>query len=159
MSKHAPNRLSNYQKVHEKRIRHLIDGGFLVKDAITWDATGDGYIVGEGDLICIAGIRVQVIKRLKILSGEGANATVKTVSYGYNAVLSGIGNILRYDNPHGPTHRPYDHVHRFDILGDGSEEVIDIYSEEQIPTLAQVVEELADWYYANKDAVDALQRM
>ncbi len=157
MGKHGPNRLSNYESVHTQCIRHRIDGGFLLRDELSWEATGGGFITGDGTLVCLGEIRLEVTKRLKIRSGEGANAIVQTVSYSYNAVLGNVGNIVRYDSPHA--HRPFHHVHRFDVLnGDQEGTCDDIHDENKIPTISEVLDELTDFYYGNIDPIEKLRQ-
>lgn len=114
------------------------------------------FLLLEGDINCLGGIRLEVSKEISILTGEGADAFVQTVSYSYNAFLPGIGNILRYDSPHA-THNKEHHVHRYDVLNDGEQWPIEFLpDEEQRPTLGEVLDELAAWYYTNYEKLITL---
>lgn len=84
----------------------------------------------------------------------GADALIQTAFYSNNVALEGVGNLFRYDSPH-EDHRPEHHVYRYDVLaGDHDGGVEAIPDESQRPTLGEVVQEAADWYY---DHVDELQ--
>ena len=98
---------------------------------------------------CLGGIRVAVEKKLKILNGQGANALVQTSEYHYNAFVRDQGNLFRYDSPHG--HRPYHHVHRFDFLKTWSQTgVQELRTENEIPTLSDVLDEVCEMYYGHE---------
>jgi hypothetical protein len=46
------------------------------------------------------------------------------------------------------------HVHRYDVFNGGAQLPIEwLTDEEQRPTLGEVIDELAGWYYANYDAI------
>lgn len=152
MGKHGPNRLANYREVHDKAIRDLENRGFLLLDGLGWNAEGDAFLTIAGALECAGEIRVEVSKQIQILEGAGSAALVQTVAYSYNAVLDSVGNILRYDSPH-PTHNRYHHVHRYAVLAGDKDGTITELTEDEWPTLTQVVDELAEWYYANYDAI------
>ncbi|MCC6997457.1 MAG: hypothetical protein IT370_22770 [Deltaproteobacteria bacterium] len=141
------------------------DRGFVLEDDLQLEANGDGRILISGRVICEGGLYIGVSKVLSILSGDGPTSEVQTDAYSYNAVLGGIGNVFRYDSPHlrqedqsgheRPDHHQIHHKHTYDVLRGGEQTAISEVSEIDWPTLGEVIEELADWYYANFDAVDA----
>ena len=153
-SKHGPNRLDNYQLVHETRMQHLIASGFVLVDTTEF-LPNRGAILLVGAIGCLGEIHVEVIKTLAILDGDGPDATVQTESYSYNVALRGVGNIFRYDSPHAMPgerdpvqHHNYHHKHVYDVLsGDKHGHVVLIEREDDIPTLGEVIEEAAEWYY------------
>lgn len=79
------------------------------------------------------------------LSEEGGETLAARDSYTYNVTLRGVGNIFRYDGPH-PSHQSFHHVHRYDVLGDGGQEVSRL-EEDETPTLGEVIDEAENWYY------------
>src|SRR5438132_5735170 len=115
-NRHGPIRFANYERIHNRRMQDFIQEGLVVSHDARFGRPTDGYITLEGEINCRGGNTVEVKKKLKILSGKGPNAIVKTYEYSYNAYVSGRGNLFRYNSPHGD-HRPYHHVHRYDILG------------------------------------------
>ena len=69
------------------------------------------------------------------------------VDRGYNASLSGIGNIARFDSPH-KDHNHFHHVHRYDVFNHDSEGTLESC---EWPTLGEVLGELETWFYAHYD--------
>lgn len=151
-TKHGPNRFASYQEVHTKRMQDFLREGFVLSEDLHFVEIGGRKLALEGTITCQGGIVVEVEeveKVLKIISGDGANAMVQTVQYRYHAYAQDRGNILRYDSPH--SHRPYHHVHRHDICGTWTETAIDeLRTEDDIPTLSEVLDELREIYYANE---------
>lgn len=144
--KHGPNRLGSYVQTHEAIMGQLRRGGFVSSDDLTFVPL-QGSILLQGTVNCQGGLYVRVLKRLKVLDNGGADALVQTVFYSYNVALEGVGNVFRYDSPH-EDHRPEHHVHRYDVLdGDHDGRVEMIPDESQRPTLGEVIQEAADWYY------------
>ena len=142
LKRHEPNRLASYVEIHETVMEHLRRGGFVVSDDLRFEFLND-WVVLEGTIICQGGIYIDVFKRLAILDGAGANAIVQTVEYSYNAVISGKGNIFRYNSPH-PTHNEFHHVHRFDVLNGDKRGTV----ERAIwPLLSEVIEEAMRFYH------------
>lgn len=165
MGKHGPNRLENYQAVHEKAIRGHLDRGFLLSDGLEWSAQGDGVITLIGRLDCIDNLYISVTKEVRILEGDGLTALVQRGAYSYNAVLGGVGTIFRYDSPH-QSHNQFHHVHRYDVFDRGHDAardsegvgiLEDLSAENQQPVLHEVIEELADWYYAHYENIPRLR--
>jgi hypothetical protein len=148
-SRRGPISYTNYQRIHDRRIEDFVNEGFVISHNVTFGPPSSGHITVEGDIYCLGGITVEVRKRLKILRGKGPKAMVKTSDYAYNVYANGRGNLFRYDSPH--EHRPYHHVHRYDVLATWSElSVEDIGNENKVPTLGEVIEEARDLYYAHE---------
>ncbi len=153
--KHGPNRFANYWTVHETVMQQFIREGFVILDGLVLE-TLDNSILIYGTIVCLGRIYIDVKKELSILSGEGADAMVQTVDYSYNAVLTNVGNILRYDSPH-LDHNQEHHVHRYDVLnGDKKGRVEFIYDEEQRPTLGEVIREVEEWFYKHYEELSGL---
>ena len=148
-SKHGPNKLSNYREVHSTWMHRLRAEGFVLDDGVEFQLFGAGYIVLAGRIECVAGICVDVWKVLRV-DGKGASALVQTIEYSYNATITGLGNILRYDSPHD-SHRLHHHVHHYDVLAGDRDGTVEDTSDTDWPTLGEVLEELRDWYYTNFD--------
>ena len=145
-NRHAPTRYANYLQVHETRMQRFLRGEFVFSDGVKFAVPAGGYIAVAGEIQCLGGIRIAVDKKLKILSGQGANALVQTSAYHYNAFVHGQGNLFRYDSPHG--HRPCHHVHRFDFLKSWSQTgVQELQSVNAVPTLSDVIDEARELYY------------
>ncbi len=151
MGKHAPLRLDKYLEIHEKAIRDLEGRGFLLEADLELAPFGDDFLVMTGVIYCASEIRLEVSKQLHLTGNE---PLAQTFAYTYNAVLRGGGTILRYNSPH-PNHNKFHHVHRYDVLSGDKEGTTTELSEAERPTLAQVVQELHDWYYDNYTAVRA----
>lgn len=118
---HGPNRISNYINTHETITEQFVSRGFIALNELVIEAYGNQHLTITGSLHCLGGIIIDVAKILQIVDEQGGEARVKTVWYRYHAKIQGVGNVLRYDSPHA--HRNFDHVHRFDVFGDGSETV------------------------------------
>ena len=157
-AKHGSNRLNAYLQIHETVMERQLRNGFVVSDELVFTPIHNGILL-EGDILCQGAIRLQVRKIIKILQGDGADALVQTVAYSYNALLPGIGNIFRYDSPHA-THNKEHHVHRYNVLNGGVQFPIEwLTEEEHRPTLGEVIDELADWYYTHYDKVMSLRNL
>jgi hypothetical protein len=154
-AKHGPNRLDRYRDIHETVMAQYRDSGFLLEDDLDFLPDGDGVIALVGTITLDGGIRLDVAKKLRVLEGEGATATVQTFAYSYNANIVGLGNILRYCSPH-EDHNQFHHKHTFDVLaGDRSGTVTEV-AEDDWPTLGQVFEELHEWFCANGEQLSAV---
>ncbi len=149
--KHGPNRLERYLEIHETIMEQLRRGGFLLQDNLTITALHD-QIIMEGSLDCRGDIYIDVRKRLQILTDSGAASLVQTVAYSYNVVLAGVGNIFRYDSPHND-HNRFHHVHRFDVLNGDKRGFVRRVDPNTWPHLQEVIDEAAEWYYANIDTL------
>ena len=131
-------------------MQRFLRAGFVRSENLSFNDLGDGFIELEGVIECAGNIDISVYKRIQILEGDGANAQVQTVDYSYNAFLAGVGNILRYDSPH-PDHYQEHHVHRFDTASKQEISVDFIVTEEDRPTLGEIISEVENWYYDNVD--------
>lgn len=104
-----------------------------------------GAILLTGRIICLDGIEVDVLKSIGIRSGTGMTAVVQTDSFTYNCWVRGRHNILRYCSAHA--HRSYAHKHIYDPFDRGREvECRELRTEDEIPTLREVIEELQAWH-------------
>lgn len=131
-------------------MQRFLRGGFVRSENLSFTDLGDGFIELEGVIECAGNIYLDVYKRIQILEGDGPNALVQTIDYSYNAFLSGIGNILRYDSPH-PDHYKQHHVHRFDVATKREIAVDFIQNEDDRPTLGEIIIEVENWYFENVD--------
>lgn len=143
--KHGPNRFANYQSIHETCIEKFVREGKILSHNLLWSAYGEGLLQLVGTILCEDEICLSVDKRIRVLDGEGASALVQTESYSYNAHFRGGRLILRYDSPHA-THNQFHHVHRYSFPdGVETEEIEALETEDAIPTLSEVVDELMEW--------------
>lgn len=146
---HGPNRISNYINTHETITEQFVSRGFIALNELVIEAYGNQHLTITGSLHCLGGIIIDVAKILQIVDEQGGEARVKTVWYRYHAKIQGVGNVLRYDSPHA--HRNFDHVHRFDVFGDGSETV----EESNWPHLGDVVQQMEDFYWEHYEKLPA----
>lgn len=180
-SKHGPNTFRDYESIHETVMARLVDSGFVLSADLAFrnlglsnDGTATIFLGApapdddddapprEGHIECLGGIRLKVEKYIEVLEGEGANALVRTFGYSYNASIGARGNILRYCAPHARPgeadpieHHHHHHKHRFDPLRVGAPvDVVMISSEDDRPTLGEVIEELRDWYYEHYELIE-----
>jgi hypothetical protein len=148
-AKHGPNRFDRYLAIHNTVMDRYRDHGFILTDDLEVRDLGNEQILMEGTITCADGVYIAVTKMLRILDGDGSTATVQTIAYSYSAVLAGRGNIFRYCAPHdltdGVEHHSYHHVHRFSVFDDDSHGTISRLSEDDWPTLGEVIEELRGW--------------
>lgn len=106
----------------------------------------EGHLLLHGRIHCKGGIHVEVNKRLRMSRNESVDF-VQTVAYSYNVSLQNLGNIFRYDSPHS-THNREHHVHRYDVLNGDTTGILTMdYRDDNWPTLREVVDEAAHWYY------------
>jgi len=154
MGKHGPNpRFASYKATHDTVMQDFREDGFIVSDDISFLRVSDDLIVVEGAIHCLGQIRLFVRKHLRLTKAKDVNSPVQTVEYNYHAVLSGRGNILRYESP-DDAHRPHHHVHRYDLFATPRTETVEeLYDEEERPTLGQVIKELRAWYYAHLESL------
>jgi hypothetical protein len=145
--KHGPNTFANYQDVHNRRMQDFVDEGFVISHNVRFGKPTGGYITLEGDIHVKGGITVEVQKKLKILSGKGPNAMVKTSEYSYHVYANGRGNLFRYENC---DHRHHHHVHWYDFLRTWGPTRVDELQENEVPTLSEVLDAVRDIYYENE---------
>lgn len=171
--KHGPNRFAVYESIHETVMARFQAEGFVLSHNLTFEDVGadtlflGGPDFGRGEIVCAWGIRIDVEKYLRVLSGDGRNALVQTYRYSYNASLAGYGNIIRYCSPHAtdgdppdqPAHHFAHHRHVFDVFnGDRDGRVEVVPNEEARPTLGDVLTELRDWASEHSEALANLAR-
>ncbi len=121
--------------------------GFVGGDSLETEIASH-EVTMEGEIACLGNIVVNVLKTLEVLSGEGMDAMVQTVTYAYNVSIRGRFNIFRYDNLHSTKGHPDPH----------HKDVYDWRTGEQLPgsplwvgiecwpTLADVILEAQQWY-------------
>lgn len=114
---------------------------------------GADLLVMSGEIACLGGLVVRVEKYLEVSEGEGDDALVRTVEYKYNAFMRGHNNLLRYDNSHSfPGHEDSHHKHEYDWrTGQQFPGFPEWVGEHRWPTLGQVLEELEQWYWKNRE--------
>jgi hypothetical protein len=112
---------------------------------------GDSLFLITGDIQCLGAIVVTVFKVLMAVDGEPPDPRVMTIGYSYNVRVQGLGNIVRYDSPHAPTHHPFHHVHRYDVFAEPKDEegTVRKIEEGDQPTIGELLTELEDFYYQN----------
>lgn len=129
-------------------MRDYVTRGFVLSDSVTAFPLGNGNLAMEGVIQCLGGIEITVEKILTVTpQANNREPTVQTTDYNYNVRLRGQGNVLRYDSPH-PDHNQFHHVHRFDVFNGDDEGTV---SECSWPTLGEVIGEVEEWYYDNRD--------
>lgn len=126
---------------------------FVGDDSLRLENIGSGVLAMTGEIGCRGQIVVQVEKYLLIFDGEGLDANVQTFDYKYNAFVRGRNNILRYDNAHSyPGHGDAHHKHMFDWqTGEQLPGFPEWVGENGWPTLGEVLEEVEQWYWGNRD--------
>jgi hypothetical protein len=135
-------------------MQQYVRGGFIVSDGLAFEALGEGFIFVRGTIGCAGGLYIDVEKILEIVGGEGPRTMVQTISYTYNAAIEGVGNVFRYDSPHAEDHRPFHHVHRYDVLAGDRDGTVEGSS---WPTLGAVIGELQDWFYEHIDELTEIR--
>jgi hypothetical protein len=127
--------------------------GFVLIDSMELREIGGNVLEISGDIECDGGIVVEVRELLQILYDDGRDQVVQSDEYSYNAKLSGVGNILRYDSPHGDdgiAHHAQHHKHCVDDVRAGVERV-EVVGDEEWPSLMEVLEELRGWLSDHTD--------
>jgi hypothetical protein len=160
VSRHAPARFRSYIGAHNRHIGQLRATSFVGADTlelIAWPR----QLVMVGDIGCLGEITLTVEKYLRVLIAHASpsdvlggdhDIVVQTYVYSYHASVRGHGAILRYDNNHGRSGHPdWHHVHRCDWRSDDDVGRVEWIGEDKWPTLGDVIQELMDWYYANRD--------
>lgn len=131
----------------------LLSSGFAIEDNAEFTFS-PSVVVLKGPILCVDSIVLEVDKAIHVLSGRGPSAIVQTHKFTYHARIRAEYNLLRYDSAH--RHRPYAHKHIFDPFDRGREiQIIELRTEEEIPSLRQVVDELRAWYEENGDRLRA----
>jgi hypothetical protein len=128
-------------------MRALLDEGFVVEDQCQFTVFPK-LVILEGSIVCLDGVTLDVRKEIEVLAGRGMIATVQTRRFRYHAWVRDVHNILRYESAH--EHRAYAHKHVYDPFGFGAEVgVIELATEDKVPTLAEVIRELQVWHQEN----------
>lgn len=152
MASHAPNRLRNYERIHETCLEHFRSRSFIDVDTLCFEA-GDGVITIEGEIACRGGIVIRVSKDLQILDKSLDDPLVQTVLYKYNASVRGHRTFLRWDNCHVHAGHADEH-HRHES---------DWRTEENMPgspfwhgvdgwgTLTNFIEQVEEWYWRHRE--------
>jgi hypothetical protein len=133
------------------RASGFVDGDTLVIEV------GPHTITMEGEIACLGGIVINVLKTLEVLRGEGQDAMVQTVTYSYNVSIRRQFNIFRYDNLH-PTkgHPDPHHKNLYDWqTGEQLPESPKWVGIEQWPSLTDVILEAQQWHGDHYDKLDA----
>lgn len=121
-----------------------MDGGFVVGDHLELVEMDHAFLM-EGHIECLDGVVIEVRKIIQIIVPDPNDPVVRRADYRYHVRLPGR-NLFRYDCPHDD-HRPFHHVHRYDIAS--GEQAVERLLEEDTPTLGEVIEEAEGWYYEN----------
>jgi hypothetical protein len=139
---------------------HLRVTGFVGADTLELIAWPQ-LLVMVGDVGCLGDITVTVEKYLRVLTDDATpldvlsgdhDIVVQTYLYAYHANVGDHGPIFRYDNNHGrPGHADRHHVHRCDWRTSDDAGRVDWVGEHKWPTLGEVIQELRNWYYENRD--------
>ncbi len=121
---------------------------FVLHDGVVFQIRADGSVTSRGVVTCVGDMRVHVWQRLRVVNSRG---WVQTTRYSFQAerVAQATSRpLFRYDNAHPyPGHRDAHHRHHFDE--DGHPTRIEWIGEAGRPTLADVIEELHDQYFAS----------
>lgn len=134
-----------------------VDSGFVERHDLAFDPLGSSAIQLAGTIYCQGNLRIDVRKVLEILSGEGGDALVQSVEYSYAAIQGGVGTIFRYCSPHADRSQAGDlphhychHLHEYSVpgeAGDGIVTELGDYDFRGYPTLREIIDRLAGWYY------------
>ena len=153
-ARHSPDRFGRWIADHQTMMQSFLRRAYFVHaENLALTDVGGGQVAVGGTVECVNGIYLTVSETLRVLDGEGMNATVQPVRYSYNAVIGKLGTLLRYDSPH-ETHHKNHHKHEFDVLaGDTEGMVILLGGEEARPALGDVIDEVETWYYEHFDEV------
>ncbi len=152
-SKHSAARLSTYLSVHETVLHQFISDGFIGRESLTIEPSA-GRLRIRGEVGCSGRILVYVDKILEIVD-DATDPLVQTINYTYNVSLQGGGNLFRYDSPH-EDHNQDHHKHVFDR--ETFEEIAEsplLHGLDGWPTLGEVVQEAARFYWENFQALSS----
>jgi len=129
--------------------------GFVNGDNLITEV-GPYRVTIEGEIACLGGIVVNVLKTLEVLRGEGLDAVVQTVTYAYNASVRNGFNVFRYDNLHRfKGHPDSHHKHTYDWLtGEEVAETPEPVGAEGWPSLTDVIVEAQKWHGDHYDELE-----
>lgn len=89
-------------------------------------------------MLCSGEVTVEVVKDLDARVNARNETEVRGTRYGYHDYIRGEGNLLRYDNSHGP-----DEFHRHQYLFPTQRErPVEMLTREEFPTLIEVIDEV-----------------
>lgn len=126
----------------------LLRGGFVVEDGLEWTIEAATATL-SGSVGCLGHMYVSVKKVLAIWP-DGDHQMVQTFAYSYVVGIQNQGVVFRYDN--APHHRHPDAHHRHSYTFPGHERLTaEWVGEANWPTLAEVIHEAEDWYWAHRD--------
>ncbi len=129
--------------------------GFVVQDNCQFTFL-PSVVILEGTIVCLDGMTLEVRKEIQVLTGRGMTAEVQTRRFRYHAWVRGVHNILPYESAH--EHRQQAHKHVYETFGYGSETaVIELATDEEVPTLAEVIRELQLWHQQNATRIADLR--
>lgn len=130
----------------------LYEKGFIQHDTLQWGAS-DGSLSLCGEIACLGNIRIKVKKHFSPSVSASGEDVVETVDYAYTAIVSGYGNIFRYDANHGREGHPDKH-HRHDFDWRTGAELPESpiwIGADNWPTLAKFIDEVHQWYDTHRD--------
>ena len=150
--KHSRIELGKYLEIHEAAMRGLEGKRYVLGHNLRIERVASGLLM-EGRIECQGGIAIDVDKLLAILLGVGEGAIVQTTAYTYHVQLQGFGPLLRYCGPH-IDHNQFHHKHTYDVLAGDIEGTVTQVDADDRPTLAEVITEACEWYFANAQQVE-----
>lgn len=162
-NRHGPIRLNKYIEIHETIMDRFCAEGVVESQTLEFVPGADGHLTLEGCIHLVGKVlRIDVAKSLEVTSNASGEVLVQTRAYSYNVLISGVGNVFRYCSPHendpGPVHHDHHHRHQYDPFGSDpkSNEATPRYDGDW-PLLGEVIREAVDWYWENKDHIEALR--
>lgn len=133
------------------RASGFVDGDNLLTEI------GTHTVTITGNIGCLGGIVISVLKTLDRLGGKGQDAIVQTVTYAYNVSIRGQHNIFRYDNLHDI--KGYPDRHHKDLYDWRTNKRLlespEWIGAERWPTLTDVICEARNWYYNHEHELEA----
>ena len=136
--KHGWLALDRYQQIHQSALQHHY---FVLEDRTEFTAYKEGdatvLIRLEGTITCRCNIAIEVEKYLDPSVNARNKIEVRGLEYRYHAHVLRQGNLLRYDNHHGP--EQFDrHVYDFAT----QRHHVTVIDRASLPTLIEVVSEV-----------------
>jgi len=142
--RHGWNDLDHYLSIHFAQLKRL--GEYIVeRDELEIDLTDADTLRIKGRIYCVHSLFLDVAKTLEINDRH----QVRTIRYKYHAGILGETprSIFRYDNAHPYTEHPDDHhKHFYDLVTWQEVDPPQWVGRNALPTLAEVLEELYDWW-------------
>lgn len=148
--KHKPNRLENYFRAHDGKLKELQGMGFVKSVDLITDPRYPkkaAYMKMEGKIELDGGLRMEVRKLLRVRTAlpDQDKFEIYTVEYSYSLIKAGHYTIFRYCSPHDdfddtPAHHKQHHKHVFDP-NSGDPVEIKVLTEDEWPTLGEALDE------------------